>query len=133
MHLGNVKEHPHANRNTIKLQELSEEPFITFKKELSLGEIIYQLFAEAGFTPKITFEGEEIGTVTGLVAAKLGIAFIPKNRPFELMGISQVHVSEPKCQRIIGMAWVEGRYVSPAAKHFKEFVLEHFTNENGEC
>ncbi|WP_040413487.1 LysR family transcriptional regulator [Desulfosporosinus sp. OT] len=124
------KEHPHAKRSTVNLQELSEEPFITFKTELSLGETIYRIFKEAGFSPKVTFEGEEVGTVAGLVAAKLGIALIPKIRTFEMMGISQVHVSEPQCQRIIGMAWVEGRYVSPAAKHFKEFVLEHFENAN---
>lgn len=120
------KDHPLAQRSTVKLNELSEEPFIAFKKELSLGEIIDQIFKEAGFTPKITFEGEEVGTVTGLVAAKLGIALIPKVRTVEIAGISQVHVSAPKCQRVIGMAWVEGRYLSPAAKHFKEFVLEHF-------
>ncbi|MDR3541133.1 MAG: LysR family transcriptional regulator [Desulfosporosinus sp.] len=122
------KDHPHANRKSVNLKELSVEPFITFKNELSLGEIIYRIFMEAGFTPKIAFEGEEVGTVVGLVAAKLGIALIPKIRTSEMMGISQVHVSEPKCQRIIGMAWVEGRYVSPAANHFKEFVQEHFVN-----
>jgi DNA-binding transcriptional LysR family regulator len=122
-------EHPYANRNSVNLKELSEESFIAFKNELSLGEIIYRIFKEAGFAPKVTFEGEEVGTVAGLVAAKLGIALIPKIRTFELLGISQVHISEPKCQRVIGMAWVEGRYVSPAAKHFKEFVLEHFMNE----
>lgn len=122
------KEHPLAQRNTVKLNELSEEPFIAFKKELSLGEIIYEIFKEAGFTPKITFEGEEVGTVAGLVAAKLGIALIPKVRTVEIGGIAQVHVSDPKCQRVIGMAWIEGRYLSPAARHFKEFVLEHFLN-----
>ncbi|MDQ7092842.1 LysR family transcriptional regulator [Desulfosporosinus sp. PR] len=122
------QEHPFARHKTVKLTELAAEAFIAFKKELSLGEIIYQIFAEAGFTPKVTFEGEEVGTVAGLVAAKLGIALIPKVRNAVMGEIAQVHVSEPKCQRVIGMAWVEGRYLSPAARHFKEFVLEHFLN-----
>ncbi|WP_407314055.1 LysR family transcriptional regulator [Desulfosporosinus sp. SB140] len=125
------KEHPFAQRSRVKLEELSEEPFIAFKKELSLGEVIYQIFKEAGFTPKVTFEGEEVGTVAGLVAAKLGIALVPKIRNAVMEGISQVHVSEPKCQRVIGMAWVEERYLSPAARHFKEFVLEHFLKSGG--
>jgi DNA-binding transcriptional LysR family regulator len=119
------KDHSLAKRNSVNLKELSEENFIAFKTEVSLGEIIYRIFKEAGFTPKITFEGEEIGTVAGLVAAKLGIALIPKIRT-EIMGVAQVRVSEPKCQRVIGMAWVEGRYVSPSSQYFKEFVLGHF-------
>lgn len=41
------KEHPLAQRNEIKLNELTEESFITFKKELVLGEITNQLFKEA--------------------------------------------------------------------------------------
>ncbi|AFM39388.1 transcriptional regulator [Desulfosporosinus acidiphilus SJ4] len=119
-------EHPLARRRTVKLADLAEEPFIAYKKELSLGEIIDRLFQEAGIMPKVTFEGEEVGTITGLVAAKLGIALIPKVRVLEMSGISQIHISEPKCQRVIGMAWIEGRYLSPAAKRFKEFVAEHF-------
>lgn len=123
------KEHPLAKRRSVALRELAEESFITFKKELSLGEILFQLFKEAGFMPKITFEGEEVGTVAGLVAAKLGIALIPKLKMLENMKVSQVHISEPLCQRVIGMAWVEGHYTSPAAKNFKDFVLGHFANE----
>ncbi|WP_088228344.1 LysR family transcriptional regulator [Desulfosporosinus sp. FKB] len=123
------REHPLAQRKTVKLAELSEEPFIAYKKELSLGEITDRLFREAGITPKVTFEGEEIGTIMGLVAAKLGIALIPKVKAFDMSGLSQVHVSAPLCQRVIGMAWVEGRYLSPAAKRFKEFVMEHFLHE----
>ena len=120
------KGHPLAQRKAVKLKELREESFIAFKKKLSLGEIIDQIFQEAGITPKVTFEVEEAGTVAGLVAAKLGIALIPKLRPVEIEEIAQIHVAEPKCQRVIGMAWVEGRYLSPAARHFQEFVLEHF-------
>ncbi|MGC7871282.1 LysR family transcriptional regulator [Desulfosporosinus sp. SYSU MS00001] len=123
------REHPLAQRKTVKLAELSEELFIAFKKDVSLGEIIDRLFQEAGITPKVTFEGEEIGTIMGLVAAKLGIALIPKVKAFDMSGLSQVHVSAPLCQRVIGMAWVEGRYLSPAAKRFKEFVMEHFLHE----
>ncbi len=120
------KSHPLATRQSVALQELTEEPFIVFKKELSLGEIIFQIFQDAGFSPKITFEGEEFGTVAGLVSAALGIALIPRSKALESADVSLIHISEPKCERVIGMAWVEGHYLSPAAKNFKEFVLGHF-------
>jgi DNA-binding transcriptional LysR family regulator len=122
------KDHPLATRQSITLQELADEPFIVFKEELSLGEIIFQLFQQAGFSPKITFEGEEFGTVAGLVSAALGIALIPRSKAQESADVSIIHISEPKCERVVGISWVEGHYLSPAAKNFKEFVLEHFNS-----
>lgn len=121
------KEHPLAHRNVIKLSELAEESFITFKRELPLGEMSSIFFKEAGFLPNVTFEGEDIGTIIGLVAAKLGIALIPYNKGLDISEISLIRVSEPICHRVIGLAWVEDRYMSPPAVRFKEFVQEHFS------
>lgn len=123
------KDHPLAAQESVPLRDLAAEPFIVFKEELSLGEIVFQLFERAGFIPKVTFEGEELGTVAGLVAANLGIALIPKSKVTENSNITVVHISEPKCERVIGMAWVENRYLSPAAENFKNFVLGHFSGQ----
>lgn len=120
------KDHPLAQKEIIKLNELAKESFITFKREVTLGEITNRLFKEAGFIPEVTFEGEDIITISGLVAAKLGIALIPHIKGLDITEISQLRVSEPVCQRVIGLAWVEGRYLSPAAIRFREFVQEHF-------
>lgn len=120
------REHKLSTRSDIKLKELAQEPFITFRKELTLGEIPDRLFREAGFTPNVTFEGEEEGTITGLVAANLGVALIPYHKGLDMTGIVQLRVSEPICQRVIGIAWVKGRYLSPAAKCFKQFVLAYY-------
>ena len=123
------KGHPLSQRTLIKVKELAEESFIMFKKELPMGERTRQIFREAGINPGIAFEGEEIGTVAGLVAARLGVALIPKLKIINIEGISRIRVTEPECQRVIGLAWVDGRYLSPAARQFKEFVLDHFTNQ----
>jgi DNA-binding transcriptional LysR family regulator len=87
---------------------------------------VEQLFQEAGLTPNITFEGEEADTVAGLVAARLGISLLPDLKGIDKSKLVQISVSWPKSQRTIGIAWVEGRYISPAAQQFKYFVLEKF-------
>ncbi len=120
------KEHRLANRASIKLNEVAEDPFILVKKGNGLREITDRLIREAGFTPNVTFEGEELTTVASLVAANLGVAIIPHLRGLDLKNLAELPVSEPICQRIIGMAWVEGRYLSPAARRFQEFVLAYF-------
>ena len=61
-----------------------------------------------------------------MVEAKLGIALILHIKGLDLTKVSEIRVSEPECQRDIGIAWVEGRYLSPAAELFKGFVLDHF-------
>ncbi|WP_028403254.1 LysR family transcriptional regulator [Ectobacillus panaciterrae] len=119
------KEHKFARHETITLEEIADETFIHLKKGFSLRIAIEQLFKEAGITPKITFEGEEADTVAGLVAAGLGISILPNLKGTDQSKISQIRVQWPKCQRTIGIAWVEGRYLSPATQQFKQFVLDH--------
>lgn len=89
-----------------------------------------RLFTQMGLNPKITFEGEEAATVAGLVAAGLGVSLLPHLRGLDESKIVQIPVSEPKCHRVIGLAFVRGRYLSPAALRFKEFVLHFFDNSH---
>ena len=118
--------HRLAKRSSIELNEIKDEPVVTFKKNYGLRVLADQLFKEAGLSPFITFEGEEIITVAGLVEAKLGVALIPHVSGLDKSAISFLPISKPKCQRIIGMAWAKERYLSPAAQKFKKFVIDSF-------
>ncbi|WP_027416751.1 LysR family transcriptional regulator [Aneurinibacillus terranovensis] len=118
--------HPIAGCESILLEELADEPFIFLKKGYGFRKITDRLCEEAGINPRVTFEGEEVHTIAGLVAAGLGIAFIPDIKELNWSKISRIRVEWPKCERVIGMAWVEGRYLSPAAKQFRQFVVDYF-------
>ena len=118
--------HRLAERTSITLDEIKDEPLVTFKKDYGLRILADHLFKEAGINPFITFEGEEIVTVAGLVEAKLGVALIPHVSGLDKTNIAFLPISKPTCQRIIGMAWTKGKYLSPAAQKFKNFVLNEF-------
>lgn len=120
------KNHKFADRKSIRIEQLANEPFIHLKKGYSLRITVEQLFQEAGLTPNVTFEGEEADTAAGLVAAGLGISLLPDLKGIDKSKLVQISVSWPKSQRTIGIAWVEGRYISPATQQFKSFVLEKF-------
>lgn len=122
--------HHLAGSDSIHLSQLASESLIVLKKGYALRRTTDQLFAQLGLTPRITFEGEEAATAAGLVAAGLGVSLLPDLRGLDKSKIVQIPIREPKCQRVIGMALVEGRYMSPVVKRFKEFVLEHF-GKNG--
>ena len=115
--------HRLARREHIRLEEIAGEPFITFKHTHGMRVLTDQYFAAAGIKPTITFEGEEIPTVAGLVEANLGVALIPYVAELDKANIAFLPVSAPVCQRTIGIAWRENAYMSPAAKKFKDFVI----------
>lgn len=118
-------EHPLAGSESILLEEIAHESFIFLKKGYALRDTTDRLFQQKGINPKITFEGEESATVAGLVSAGLGISLLP-NAGLNKSKIAQVRLRQPKCQRVIGIAEVVGRYLSPAALRFKQFVVDHF-------
>lgn len=119
------QDHLYANRTHITLEEIAHEPFIHLKEGFSLRITVEQLFLKAGLIPKITFEGEEADTVAALVAAGLGISILPDLKGTDQSKIAQIPLQNPDSQRTIGLAWVDGRYVSPSTQRFKQFVMEN--------
>ena len=65
-------DHPLAGRKRVRLAEAAGELFVTLEPGYGLRRITDALCAEAGFTPRIAFEGEEAETLRGLVAAGPG-------------------------------------------------------------
>ncbi|HWO95676.1 MAG TPA: LysR family transcriptional regulator [Bacillus sp. (in: firmicutes)] len=121
------KHHKFAGYESITLEEMADESFIHLKKGYSLRLTIEQLFKKAGIAPKITFEGEEADTVAGLVAAGLGVSILPDLKGVDQSKLAQIRIRGRKCQRVIGIAWIQGRYLSPATQQFKQFVMDHFS------
>lgn len=122
------RSHRLADRSHISLGEIAADPIISFKKEYVLRVIADQLFAKVSANPAITFEGDEIMTVAGLVEAKLGVAIIPRVSGLDKANIVFLPIAEPCSQRTIGIAWGKNRYLSPAATKFRDFVIQSFAD-----
>lgn len=115
-------DHRLAARKRIRLAEAAEETFVTLEPGYGLRRITDDLCAEAGFTPRVAFEGEEAETLRGLVAAGLGVALLPPPavpRP----GVVELTVTAPRAVREIGVAWREGHPDTPPVAEFKRFLL----------
>jgi DNA-binding transcriptional LysR family regulator len=122
--------HRLARLGPVSLEAIAGEPLITFKKDYGLRILTDQLLAAANVEPVITFEGEEIMTVAGLVEANLGVAIIPQVSGLDKTLISFLPISNPVCRRSIGIAWIKDRYLPPVSRNFKEFVIRFFLNPN---
>ncbi|QGV78902.1 LysR family transcriptional regulator [Streptomyces ficellus] len=115
-------DHRLAGRKRVRLAEAADETFVTLEPGYGLRRITDALCAEAGFTPRIAFEGEEAETLRGLVAAGLGVALLPPPavpRP----GVVELTVTAPRAAREIGVAWLDGHPDTPPVAAFKRFLL----------
>ncbi|MFI7010119.1 LysR family transcriptional regulator [Streptomyces sp. NPDC050145] len=116
------EDHRLAGRKRIRLAETADETFVTLEPGYGLRRITDDLCAEAGFTPRVAFEGEEAETLRGLVAAGLGVALLPPPavpRP----GVVELTVTGQRAVREIGVAWLEGHPDTPPVAAFKKFLL----------
>jgi LysR family transcriptional regulator, transcription activator of glutamate synthase operon len=113
--------HQLATRRRIRFAELADEEFVTLEHGYGLRQIADALSAEAGFEPKIAFEGQESDTVRGLVAAGLGVALLPRFGPAPPAGVVEIPLS-PKVTRTIGLAWPSDERFTPAVRAFRDYV-----------
>ncbi|NLY80329.1 MAG: LysR family transcriptional regulator [Lysinibacillus sp.] len=118
--------HRFASRESICLQEIKDEPFVSIKKGNKLRQIVDVLLEKVGITTNITFEGEDPHTVAGFVSAGHGVSLIPAIKGLNEYNVKKISVSDPICERNIGVSWVAGRYLSPAANQFKNYLVEYF-------
>ncbi|WP_246144754.1 LysR family transcriptional regulator [Actinacidiphila oryziradicis] len=123
LHLVVPADHRLAARKRVRLADAAGDLFVTLEPGFGLRRITDALCAEAGFTPKIAFEGEEAETLRGLVAAGLGVALLPPPavpRP----GVAELTVTGQRAVREIGVAWLDGHPDTPPVAAFKRFLLD---------
>jgi DNA-binding transcriptional LysR family regulator len=114
--------HRLARRKKLKLAELAEDDFIATRPGYGLRQIFAELAEEAGFTPRLAFEGEEVDTVRGLIAAELGVALLPPAEPGAVPGTVEIPL-QPPAHRTVGLAWPAGQTLPPAVRTFRDFAL----------
>lgn len=120
--------HRLANRESINLDEVSEENFINLQPGYGFRDITDKFCMEAGFKPNTTIELEESGAIQQLVELGFGISFLPSLSILKDSSLKTVpiRISKPVCKRTIGIAWNRKHYLSKAAIQFREFSIDFF-------
>jgi DNA-binding transcriptional LysR family regulator len=113
--------HRLAGRVWVRMAELADEAFVATKVASGLRAVTDELTAAAGFTPTMAFEGEDVDTLRGLVAAGLGVAVLPVAEPVAPQGVVEIPL-RPRAARRIGLIWASDRPMAPAALAFRDFV-----------
>lgn len=124
LHLVVPADHRFARRRRLRLAEAEHEQFVGLERGYGLRRTTDDWCLHAGFVPQLAFEGEEIDTVRGLVAAGLGVALLPPDPSGGVRGVVEVEVTQPRPTRVVGLVWRRGGLESAAAAAFHATVLD---------
>lgn len=117
--------HPLANRKSLKLQEVDDEPFICYKAEHPLRKMNDDYCHIAGISRNVVCEVDEPAGIISLISAGIGVAFVGCCAPAP--NIMRIPIEHPVCRRTFRIAWLENRYLSKAANTFKDFLVQYFS------
>jgi DNA-binding transcriptional LysR family regulator len=116
------KDHRLAGREQVELCEVANDPFVLYKPENAMHDVVQQLCRDAGFKPAMSFEAFDERTVAGLVGAKLGVALITQIPGLDMQKVSLIRVRKPHCSIVIQMVWRANGYLSPAVTHLLSYA-----------
>jgi LysR family transcriptional activator of glutamate synthase operon len=119
--------HRLANRDSVRLEELSHENFINLTKHYDFRKLTDEMFKKAGYVPNIIIEGE-FTLIERMLKTGAGITIIPKtllslypNFPAKTL---KIEGSNEKW--VVGFSWLKDRYMNESAKKFRDFVLNYY-------
>lgn len=73
-----AQRHRLAMKPEVDLAELASETWVAHRTETASHQCLTTLCIEHGFSPRIDFRSNNLGTVQGIVSAGLGVAMIPE-------------------------------------------------------
>lgn len=117
------RQHPLAHRDVIGFEELAGQQFVALDRGHTLRRIFDDACMRHSITPTIAFEGTDLTTLRGLIAARLGVAVLPKAAA-PTPGVVEIAVDDQQLVRPIAIGWMANRYLPPSGAAFRDSVIE---------
>ncbi len=120
--------HHLAEKNSLRLKDLKGDRFVTYRPGLALRDIVLKACTSAGFTPDIAFEGDDMDTIKGLVAAGFGVSLVPEhalayNLPPDLKAVK---ITDPHVYRTVGLIQPHRRELAPSEELLYRFLVTFY-------
>ncbi len=126
--------HPCAQAGAVTFPQLAASPFILFESGFALNAVILGACERHGLTPQVAARSAQIDFIVALVAAGLGIGFLPRMIAEQRAhpGVAQVPLAEPGTDWSMALIWRRGGYLSDAARAWLALVREHYSGTPGQ-
>ena len=113
------RDHPLAAQDSVDLTTLANETFVTYSPQCMIRNHIDEIFQT-----KISFVALYDSIVLGVVSANLGVALVAEAVDLTGCHVKALQIENEIPEREIHMAWVKDRYMTPAVKCFRDFIME---------
>ena len=125
-----AREHPLGRRRRVRMSELEDEQFISFREGARLRELLNAAGRSAGFEPQVKLESNESQRIRRLVARGMGVAILPRSDAVSPGAeVSVLQLTHPSLTRDITLAWRDGRRHSPAATELLELARTTYADQ----
>ena len=122
---------PLARKKSISLQDVADSSMVMLKEGSFLRQLILGKLEDEGIKPNIVLESNQVGTLKGLVASGVGLAFLLDMVVEGTPGVKAIPLSDPLFVDV-GLAWKKDRYISKAAQSFIDFCKEILKQKNSD-
>jgi len=120
--------HPLAKERKLSIGQLSTEAFVLFPEGFVLRKLAVDACEQQGFRPEVSFEGEDIGSIKGLVSAGLGVSLVPEITLIDNVprATVKIPVVDPEITRTVGVIKPKERELLPTEEVFYNFLIRFF-------
>lgn len=115
--------HELAREEKVDLKKLDGENFIAFDSNAQLRGQLEKMFDEMGIRPNIVSETPNDQIIYGLVAARRGVSIVPYPLAGAPYNTKIIPIANDIPQRRIYLQWNRERYIPPAAKYFRDYII----------
>lgn len=115
--------HRLAGRESVEIEELNGENFIAFDTSGQLRNELDDIFLKLGICPNIVVETPSDQIIYGMVAAKRGVSIVPYPLAGAPYNTRIIPIANDISQRKLYLQWNKERYIPPAAKYFRDYII----------
>jgi len=115
--------HPLASCSSIDLASLADIPMVINPPGYAMREIALEVCQRADLRPHIALETSVSEMLCGLVRAGLGFTLLTRSRALA-MGLAFVRCTPRPGDRVLSLAWLRARPLSPAAALLRDQIHE---------
>jgi LysR family transcriptional regulator, transcription activator of glutamate synthase operon len=124
--------HALAGRGKLRIADLADEEFISFREGARLRELLFSAARTAEFQPRVRLESNESERIRRLVSRGMGVAILPRSDAVAPGAeVSVRALVDPPLARDITLAWREGRRHPPAVAEFLVLARTTFADQTG--
>lgn len=118
--------HRLAERKTLALSEIREDPFLLLKEGHCFRENALSACRRSRVNPNVVFESGQFSTIVSMVATGMGVSVVPAMAVEYHSGCKFVRISDERAVRIVGFVQLKHRFKTRAQCALTE-QLRHYS------